>query len=787
MTLFWISLSWILGLLLSPVLGLTDSQWSLVTGVSLLGLLLGLRRAAHRLLFALIVVFCLSSIRLRQFNSSLSAGSLAEHNDLGRSLSLRGRVVSFPEERDSTMRFVLEAQSLRVGEGPWTSAEGRALVHSSPWREWRYGDKVELQGRLESPPEFEGFSYRAYLERLGVHSLLYASDGTWLAADQANPALGLIFRIREFLHSRLERLFPEPEASLLAGILLGLEGGISPELRAAFDRTGTTHIIAISGFNISIVAAIFIRILGRWLGARRGAAAAALGITLYTVLVGAQAAVVRAALMAGMALLAKQVGRSADGHASLGGAALVMTAIDPNVVRDIGFQLSFAATLGLLLYSEPLANAARTFLARSISLQADKIETMISPISEFVLMSLAAQIMTLPLVAFHFGRLSLIAPLANLLILPAQPGTMVLGGIAILAGSLWFPLGRLLAMPALLFPAYTIALVEFMAQLPLAQLSLQDFQLPHLIISYSIIVVLTLVPRIPSARDSPFSPPALSGTAALGSLGVLTVLVWKAVFLLPDGFLHITVLDVGAEPGVLIVTPSGRRLLIDGGASALSLGRALDQRLGPFNRSLDWVLLSGAEEERVAAIARLVERYRVGGVLLSGSSQSPAFAELATYMARIGRPIASVPVNGWMDLGGGARLHFLEDGRGSPAFWVQFDRFSFLLNPAAERGWLSGFPGKSRAPRATALLLPSSGEISLSPIEEIRRLQPQVIVIPTDAGELTAPLSPALSEGLEGYPVLRTDAHGWIELKTDSRRLWVEVERSPTSFASDGD
>ena len=140
----------------------------------------------------------------------------------------------------------------------------------------------------------------------------------------------------------------------MAGILLGRDQGLSPQLEEAFQRTGTTHIIAISGFNIAILAGLFTGIATRLLGRKWGAITALLGIGGYTILVGADAAVVRAAIMGAAGVLGGMFGRRQNGLNSLGMAALLMMLLNPNMPWDVGFQLSVAATLGLVLYAQPI-------------------------------------------------------------------------------------------------------------------------------------------------------------------------------------------------------------------------------------------------------------------------------------------------------------------------------------------------------------------------------------------------------------------------------------------------
>jgi competence protein ComEC len=201
--------------------------------------------------------------------------------------------------------------------------------------------------------------------------------------------------------------------------------------------------------NITIIAAIFMSFFRRILGTRKGLIVAGIGIFTYTILVGGDAAVVRAAIMGALTLLALRLGRQTYGFASLSAAATIMTAIDPNVLWDVGFQLSFAATLGLMLFTPPLERWFTRFAASFLSLE--HATNLTKPVSEFALYTIAAQLMTLPLSVAYFQQLSLTSFIANPVILPAQPLLMITGGIATIAGMIWIPLGRILAMLAWAF------------------------------------------------------------------------------------------------------------------------------------------------------------------------------------------------------------------------------------------------------------------------------------------------------------------------------------------------
>ena len=378
-------------------------------------------------------MLCLGAARFQGSRITIDPDHVAWYNDSGAYATLTGVIVQPPDVRDSYTGLEVEVEKLRFdGPGGTFPSNGRILVRTSRFIDWAYGDRILIKGYLETPPEFETFSYRDYLARQGIHSMISFASVKVLSVKNGNPLLHVIYAIRNHALRTIQRQFPEPEASLLAGILLGIEQGIPPQVRQAFNDTGTAHIIAISGFNITIIAALLMSLFRRLLGASKGFIAAGVGIIAYTVLVGASAAVVRAAVMGSLTLIALRMGRQTFGLASLSAASIFMTALNPEVLWDVGFQLSFAATLGLMLYAPSFERAFQRIVSKVLpSEQSDRLAR---PVNEFLLFTFAAQIMTLPLTAFYFRSFPLASLLANPVILPVQAGLMISAGIATIVG-----------------------------------------------------------------------------------------------------------------------------------------------------------------------------------------------------------------------------------------------------------------------------------------------------------------------------------------------------------------
>ncbi|MEW6568500.1 MAG: ComEC/Rec2 family competence protein [Chloroflexota bacterium] len=781
MTLFGLGLAWLSGIATGQSLALRQGQWALLAAMAAAGVALYHRLPRFRLLFLGLALLFLGAARSSGAQPPTGPASLAFYNDLPGRPTLVGGVVAPPDVRDTYtgLKVAVESISFQPGEEP-RPVRGLVWVRASRFESWEYGDRVEASGRLETPPVYESFSYRDYLARQGIYSLMPEAEVLRLAARQGNPLLQVIYALRSRTQRAILALFPEPESSLLSGILLGIESGIPPDVREAFNRTATSHIIAISGFNITLVAGLFVGLLGRWLGRQRGTLAAALAIGIYTLLVGAQASVVRAALMGGLSLLARSLGRRAHGLASLAAAATIMTAINPLALWDVGFQLSFAATLGLVLYADPLK---RWLVMRTTARLGPKAgEKLAQPLSEFFLFTLAAQVTTLPLTLHYFHRLSLASWLANPAILPAQPVLMALGGAAALLGSVWLPLGQPLAWATWPFAAYTIRVVEFFARWRGASIALGPVTLPVIILLYLLLFGLTAWTSLPAERRRrilpwiPHSWRSVPIGVALAGLALAAVLVWTEAAARPDGRLHVTILDVGAGDATLIQTPTGRFVLIDGGSSPVTLAEALGRRMPPRARALDWLIVAGTDDDQLAGLVGLTERVTVHRVLLAGEPGGLPYQRLLQELGQRGIPLVPAQEGQRLDLGGGS-LDVLALGRRGAALRLIHGRFSLLLAPGADTEMIAQLQQQPGLMPATAVLLPDGGAARLNPAPWLRQLQPWVALLSLQAGDRRGLPDPETLDALIGTAVLRTDHNGWIELTSDGERLWVQVER----------
>lgn len=777
--LLWISLAFLLGIIVASQVHASTRLWLILAGVGLVSAVtMGILAVRYKLLplnlflIALaMMVFFLGAGRFQTTVPEITANHISWYNDREYEILVTGNVAGFPDERDTYTNLRVEVTSVDTGDEE-LPVIGLILARVSSAETYHYGDVVRLRGHLKTPPENEDFSYRDYLARQGIRAIMSDAAATRLPFISGNPFLRLVFTFKEHAIANIYRIFPDPEASLLAGILLGEDKGLSAGLQQAFNNTGTAHIIAISGFNIAIIAALFVTVFSRLFGLRRGAVAACVGIAVYTVLVGAEASVVRAAIMGGLALFARQVGRRQFAINTLAFTAAVMGGINPNTLWEAGFQLSFAATLGLVLYAAPFQDWLTNQLVRHVPVEiARKIAGLVGA---FILFTLAAQLTTLPIIAYHFGAISLVSFLANPFILPAQPLVMIMGGLAVLLSFVYLPLGQIAAWVSWPFTAYTIRAVEAFNLLPHGVILLGDFSFLFVLLFYTVLLSLTYAwPRVKKTFHT-----ALAPSGILVVLGVLAYLAWSAAFTVPDGRLHLTFLNVGSADAVLIQTPDGRFVLVNGGESPAHLSAFLGRRLPPFNRSLDWLVVASTQEQQISALPRILDRIPATNTLWAGLTESSYSAGLLDrWLSDHGIPVARAYPGAMLDLGRQAKLEVLSISPRGAVVVVKWKSFLVLLPIGMNFDTLTELEyGKSIGP-VTVLLLADSGYGQTNPPEWLSNLHPQVAILSVVAGDPDGLPSQSVLDQLKDITLLRTDRNGWIEVTTDGEQMWLTEER----------
>ncbi|MCL5411486.1 MAG: ComEC/Rec2 family competence protein [Patescibacteria group bacterium] len=325
--------------------------------------------------------------------------------------------------------------------------EGKTLLHLKGfyilikgYTDFHYGDRLKIDGEIDS----QGVLKYPKVEKLGQ--------------GQGNYFYEKLLSIRKRLTDVIKFSLPEPQATLLSGVLLGEVGNFSKDFYENLQRSGTIHVVVVSGYNISVITGLVMGLTGTI--RRRYAVILMIGIViLYTFLTGAQIPTIRAAIMSSVVYLAGVFGRAANSVYLLFLVAILMMALNPSIAVEVSFQLSFLATLGVLTLTDKFSN----YLSR-----------LPRPFKEDLATSLAAQALVLPVIFYHFGQISLISPIVNGLILWLVPLVTFAGMVLICLGILILPLAQIFAWLVWFPLTIFVLVVNYSGSLPIASISVTE-------------------------------------------------------------------------------------------------------------------------------------------------------------------------------------------------------------------------------------------------------------------------------------------------------------------------
>jgi len=371
-------------------------------------------------------------------------------------------------------------------------------------------------------------------------------------------------------------------------------------------------IVMLEGYNIVILIGIFSTVTVGLVGRRRAFYIIVIGLMAYAIMVGGSASVVRATIMGILLLWADHLGRPYAAPNALFASGMLMTFFDPNTLFDVGFQLSFMATLGLMIYAKPFARSTHALLERLFN--RDWARQLVDILNDALLVTLAAQVTTLPLLMVYFRQISTVSVIVNPLVLPAQSGVMVFGLFATGVGLLSIPLGQIAAWTVWPFLTWTLGIIELFAQLPFAAIPLNG--VPSLFVAayYAVVIGVTWYFKQPQEQrpvmiKKLFTPRRVIFVGGLMALLLAVALSWRT-----DDRLHVYVLNVDGHP-VFVQTPSGKQILIGGSNSPSGLLSALGKLLPFWDRDIDLVIVPDASGDQLNGLSAVLDRYAVKQVM----------------------------------------------------------------------------------------------------------------------------------------------------------------------------
>jgi competence protein ComEC len=420
-------------------------------------------------------MFLLAAL-LGAYRSELAKPNAERFRDsIGEKVSVEGIIVDEPAEKGYSTNFTLDAGDVSMS----VAAKEPGLI--------AYGDKVTATGTLELPENFmtdqgNEFDYISYLYKDNILYKLKNAKVTVRSHGHGNWVVAKLIPVKNAVLRSFHRVLPAKEADLLAGLNLGEKSNIDDEFRNDLVNTGTIHMIALSGANVTVIANtmrdFFVDILR--LSARLAAWSGAVCIILFVTMTGLQSSAVRAGIMALIAIFARGKGRTYDAFRALMFSGFLMLLWDPKyLVYDTSFQLSFLATLGIIFITP--------MLERSFTRVPQKILWVI-PLREALSVTLGAQLSVLPFILYKMGTLSIISLPANILVLPPVPLAMGLGALAGLIGSFSTMLAQPFSFVTYIILRYITGTIKFFAKVPYGSFVLHEFPLWLCLVMYGVLL-----------------------------------------------------------------------------------------------------------------------------------------------------------------------------------------------------------------------------------------------------------------------------------------------------------
>ena len=729
----------------------------------------------------------------------------------GREVTAMGRIADDPESAATRVRFELLVSKVRV-DGDAQEANERWLVYAQPPGElaaqrnapyFRYGDILTVVGTPQEPRPFDGFDYPAYLAAQGITATMFAREAQ-IVGEGGAFWRAAIYAARARLSDSIERAMPYPESALAQALLLGKRESLPTDLAEQFRGVGAAHLLAISGLHVGVLLAVTVG-AGAWLLGRQRPTylvVAAAVIWLYALGAGASPSALRAAVMGTVYLAALALGRPSSVLPALALAAALMTAASPSLIRQVSFQLSFAAVGGIALaltvwdgnfggWRSPPAGWRARIVGWAVSL---------------TVVSAAATLATWPLVAANFGEVALLGVPVSLLAIPAMAPAVVTTIVAAGGGLAFQPLGELLGWIAAAPTAYLIAVVSAFPQwtveadwvdkpllaawygsLGLALLAAQ----PHRTRRWRQAVGGWIARAIanPGGTASSLPSPYITIPAAV-ALGIAAAILWARAVGGPDGYLHVHFLDVGQGDSILVVAPSGRQALIDGGPDGDVVSSALADTLPGGDRSLDLVVMTHLDSDHSNGLLEVLDRYAVGAVL--SGPQPPDNEMAAQWNDRLEQHgIAPVEVRAGhvIDLGDGAELQVLnppqdllfeDSNNDSVALRLTYGDVAFLLTADIESEAEERLVGSGVELQSTVLKVAHHGSNTSTTQSFLDAVSPAIAVVSAGLDNTYGHPAPAVMERLEAAfgaeNVYRTDRNGDVEVVTDGEFIEIRTE-----------
>lgn len=738
---------------------------------------------------------------------------ILNHTDSGKK-TLEGVIIesplSYPDQN------ILIVRCLRLRENNvYTPVQGNIRLIVPAGLNFSYGDFIRFQTLPRKIRNFNnpgGFDYQRYLQRKGIYATGFIADASGIILLRKESSGNIRLRLEHFRTYLKQIIYANansPAREIIEAMLLGDQYAISAEIRENFNKTGTSHILSISGLHVGMVAAMAFFLVtiilksSEYLMLRLNiikvsAMMAFILVMVYALIAGMGITVIRSALMALIFLLALIIGRQHDFYNTITLAGLIILIVSPEALFDISFQLSFAAVLAIIYVVPHFSNLPLLQLPSFPGWS----KSIIRYIYMSALVCLAATIGTLPLIIFYFNRVSSLTIIANLIIVPIL-GTLALAIMMLMLLAAFFSsvAAGFFVQVASFFVDISVEIINRLAAISWSSFSLIKPSIPEIILFYILIILILQLIDFRNSRKSFSSRHPLTLKYAI--LTVLLFFIGDAAYLiLNNNFSHklsVTAIDVGQGSATLLRLPGGKNMLIDGGGfkdSAFDAGKMI---IAPYLyheriSKIDTIILTHPHPDHFLGINFIIENFNVRQVWTNGMNvDDDNYQNMLKTIRQKNIKIISCSAKDQLVIPPNIRINFfwplspsgitgitatdVDINDHSLVFQIKYGNIAFLFTGDISRNIEYELIRKGKDMKSDVLFAPHHGSATSSSSDFIRNVSGRWAVISAGKGNVFRLPHPTVLQRYykEGIQILRTDKDGAISFTTDGTSLTKET------------
>ncbi|MCX7842666.1 MAG: DNA internalization-related competence protein ComEC/Rec2 [Clostridia bacterium] len=728
-----------------------------------------IKKKGMRLIFACTIIFFTIGIFEFLLFDLVNAGKFKAFD--GKEALITGYFDSEADIRDNRIQYVVRTESV-VSEGRSCSIKGKVLfttLRKEGAPIYGYGRRVAINGQLNLPKGVRnpgGFDYRRYLAQSGISALVFAKDYGVKQENYAKKGFlnSIGMSVRDRVVKVIERSLPRQQAGLLNGMLIGYREGMGEEVEKSFSDAGLSHLVAVSGMNVAFIIAPLLFVFKRLKISDNISNGITIGaLVLFLFVTGFSPSVARAVIMGISILTGKIIMRETDVINSLGLAAIILLAYNPYTLFDIGFQLSFAATLSIILFYKTIREFVNFKFIPAFA-------------ADVLSVTLAAQIGVLPVTAYYFNKVSIISLFSNIIAVPLVEAVTVLGFIMAVIGQFSIVLSQIIGYINCVLLSFILLVSDISSRLPFAVLRIATPPAPAVLLYYALALGLlwnAKLSKIKHVRIFYWS----SGAVILAALFVGN--------LLPKG-LQVTYIDVGQGDSSLVRTNTGRAVLIDGGGEWAGESVVIPLLLDYGLTKLDMVIATHGHDDHILGLKPVLSQFAAGCLVLPDNPDDKGLEDLIRIAEA--RKIPVIRCNKGDDIridketafkvlhpDGGNSFEKSPLNNNSLVLRLSYKDISLLFTGDVEKEAEQALSGQSRGLEADVLKVAHHGADTSTTDEFVSAVRPKAAVISVGRNSFGHPASSTLKRLEESRVILlRTDLHGGILLQSDGKGIKIK-------------